>query len=328
MAWRYYSSADSGAPNTLNGTAGSLTGVLDLVLTGPSFNGTGFAYGSKPCAGWNRQFSGTNKSMYQSVPGPCYRIDDNAPDGNAAFARLDMWLTASSVDTGTERVGCRKPVGLPDDPAYYWCPKKSSSTDATIRAWRIVANDRTCLMLIQDGYGGTTRWNAFYFGAIKSRVANDQYNGLVACRTYNASHGNLIQPWRTLGQTSTFTVPVVVDQYYLRMFRDYNGAPDPIEPIILEGGLCTTTGVFHGPFNGVEPASQKIPLMPFEVVSNRTSMCVRGKIQGLYRPQYTIEFYADGDTFTIGGRTFMVVNAEDSGGGMTLAVEISDTVTP
>lgn len=206
---RMFKSTDPGAP-ALTGQVGSLINLLRAVLV------TG--YGSAPDvvagAGWTEAFTGTNKAVFRNNPttgtGGYLRIDDGATvaGSNARYALWRLYETMSDVDTGTGEtptVAQAAAGGL---------LLKSSTLNATARAWVILACERFFYLLVDLGNTGSG-WTAVasfpaFFGDIISRKPGDNYNfaGFSAASgsTYSGSGnysgafiGTLISAGSTLG---------------------------------------------------------------------------------------------------------------------------------
>lgn len=144
-------STDFGAP-TLNGTAGSLLGVLRALLD----TGGSDAY-------WQEVFTGTNKAVFRALSGERYylRVDDST----AQYASVRAFDTMSDVDTGTNQF----PSGA-QMTNNVW--HKSNTANSTARTYLGVASDRFFLLLVSGGWTGSGQ-DLYCFGETKKTNPSD-----------------------------------------------------------------------------------------------------------------------------------------------------------
>lgn len=185
MTVRLYKSTDASAP-VLTGQTGSLIALLDAILV----NG----YGSKTAAGWTKPFSTTNKGAYlqnltgsNNSSGMYLFVDDTGPGAGAAReARVCGFETMSAITptgTGQFPTAAQSTIGT----GFLVC-RKSTTADATARAWTCVANGQTVYLFIESGDNtaplATTN---LVFGDFKSFKAADQYAVILIARTVENS---------------------------------------------------------------------------------------------------------------------------------------------
>lgn len=124
-----YMSEDASAP-VLTGQYGSLVELLTKVLVD--------GYGSKPSLGWTKEFEDiVNNVVVFRMPGgsrTLIRVDDNYTVHTGRTARIIGYESMSDVDIGIHP--CPDPIET-----YSLC-SKSSTTDGTVRGWRIIGNDK------------------------------------------------------------------------------------------------------------------------------------------------------------------------------------------
>jgi hypothetical protein len=184
MTVRIYKSTDGSAP-VLTGQAGSLTTLLDAVLV----NG----YGSQTAAGWSINQTTTNKRGYKqnltgsnNSSGMLLYVDDTAAGtGGAKEARVCGFETMSAITptgTGQFPTAAQSSIGT-----GFLIIRKSTTADATARAWTIIANGQTIYLFIESG--DTTAATAlalattgFAFGDFKSYKTSDQYAVMIIGR--------------------------------------------------------------------------------------------------------------------------------------------------
>lgn len=273
--------------------AGGLKPVLDAVLTGPSFDGTGNAYGSTPCAGWTRVFTDTNKSVYyppvSATARAYYRLDDTeAVEKDTPFAGYE---TMSDVDTGTNQF-----PGLP------FTMTKLMRNNA---GWVIAADHRTCLILVKST---STYWFPAYFGEFVSYVPNDVYGSIALGVRYRSSPVTFFSPL-SIGPGAVYGANADV-----AIVRNWNGEPDqltagtcyhaPLAP--TSQGAAVAVGSTQGPFPGLNPVDGKLWITPIEIWTNRDQPCLRGRFRGAFIPACTARYYADLDIFNQGGNSYQL----------------------
>lgn len=173
MTVRVYKSTDASAP-TLSGSAGSLCTVLDAVLV----NG----YGSQAAAGWSIAFTGTNKRHYAMGAGGTgftVYIDDSAPT-TAKEARMTGFQTATALGTGTGQFPTFAQINIGIGAVVI---RKSTTADATARAWTILADAHTFYMFFETGdYTAPVISYPTMFGDFFTYGSADLYNCIIIGR--------------------------------------------------------------------------------------------------------------------------------------------------
>lgn len=181
MTVRVYKSTDASAP-VLTGQVGSLTALLDAILV----NG----YGAKAAAGWTINQTTTNKRGYlqnttgaNNPSGMLLYVDDTGPGAGAAReARVCGFETMSAITptgTGQFPTSVQSLIGVGT-----LVIRKSSTADATARAWTCIANGQVIYLFIETGdqtspFATTT----FMFGDFKSFKSGDQWAVMIIGRT-------------------------------------------------------------------------------------------------------------------------------------------------
>jgi hypothetical protein len=323
MAWTIYRSTDTDAP-VLTGEVGKLVDLLDDCLV----NG----YGAKAAAGWSKVYSGTNKAVYR--PGvaararPFIRIDDNSPDSHAGYCRLSAFEDMQDVDTGDAEW-----TYFASSPYFY--PRKSTTADSTARPWIVAADDRTCLLLINNGFSGS-RYHGTYIGEFFSHVPSDSYQACVIGRrnfstaapstAYSVDNFGWSESQLSTADSNMGTYPGGV------IMRDYDGTPDLASCSTIAHGAARLFGV--GLLSGTNPADGELWFTDMPLITNRGAVCLRGKLRGCWLGLWTQEFFAGGDIFSgtgeMAGKSFEIISlasARDNSSDWTnFVLETSDTV--
>ena len=280
--------------------------MLVAILTGPSFNGTGNAYGSIPCAGWTRAYSGTGKSVcippVSSASRRPYRIGTHS----ASYLSLSGYDSMSDVDTGVD----------PFPPSYPGLVLVSGS-------WIVAADERTCVVISAGG-----RLYPAYFGEFVPVRAEDTAAACVigsAIGTYtsyswiqNALAG--VELGAFFLQSGDTASPGVVSA--VGIARNWNNEPNGIDGSILfhaPGVMVATdrTGLtfaseVSGIMNGLNPVDGKIWYSPIYLFHRRDQNCVRGRLRGLFAPMFRADYYTPGTTFEDGADEFDIIRTGSS----------------
>lgn len=122
--------------------------------------------------GWTKQFSGTNLAAYKSThleaTGFLLRVSDPA----SRVARVVAYESMSDINIGTQPF----PTNAQVSGGYYW-PKSEIGSDANVRAWTLVGDERVFYMWIHHGTAANFgESHVVAFGDFKSQQSGDAYN--------------------------------------------------------------------------------------------------------------------------------------------------------
>lgn len=301
MAWTLYKSTDASAP-TLNGTVGSLVALLDAVLV----NG----YGAKAAAGWTKDYTGTNKAVFRNASGSIsrtyLRVQDDGPGAQAAReARLRLYSTMSDVDTGT----LPTPTTAQSTPGIV--VRKSNTADSTARAWFILADEKTAIIVITPGdlaASLTDLVNVTYVGDIFSYLTADAQGAFIGGR--NAEGATTMAPTVCIG---AYNSPGTYSNGCGYVAGSHTGVAGSVLMYSLQpsiAGLIPATGTsltYPNPVDGAVYIAG-----PFLVMTSGN--IVRGHLRGVNAFCHARTSVASGDTVTgtgdLSGRTFILAPAE------------------
>lgn len=200
MTVRVYRSSDASAP-ALTGQVGSLVALLDACLV----NG----YGTQTAAGWTKALATANKGAYQqaaggnNTAGMLLYVDDTGPGaGGAREARVCGFETMSAITpTGT---GQFPTAGQSSIGVGTLVVRKSTTADATARAWTLVANGHTLYLFTETGDAPfPLSAYPFVFGDFKSYKAGDQYAVMIMGRQVENSGSQNADPMQICGNNIT-----------------------------------------------------------------------------------------------------------------------------
>lgn len=343
MTVRVYRSTDASAP-VLSGTAGALCTVLDAVLV----NG----YGSQPAAGWTIAFTAASKRAYRmsttGATGMYLNVDDTGGGtGGAREAFMTGFQTMSALATGTGQFPTSAVLNLGTAPAGALVARKSSTLDATARAWTIVANE-TCFYFMPETNDNVSpaRSLPFMFGDIFSYATSDPYRCAIIGRN-NVNDGSYL--YESFGWLGTNLVSVPPGHYMAANALGTSvSVPFGKHVDSTKAGMGTadftgtgTTGNGTQDRNGAgfttnravlpypNPSDGGLYLSPVWVHHNNY---VRGYLKGVWLPCHQSPFNP-GDVVTgtgaMSGKTFVAI-ASPYFGALTLAygiylIETSDT---
>lgn len=332
MAWTTYSSQDAGA-RQLSGAVAKLDDIVSDVLTGPSGDGTGNAYGSTPCAGWIREFINPGANIIAVRPGPgaasrpYYRIDDSAPTADPRIAHITGYHAMSTHSIGTTPFPYTGIVRLwsgyltGGDPtiasAHYIT--KSATADATNRPWYIFADDKTAIIAIQTGQTGTENyWSFTYLGEAFSNTTGDAYKSMLVAGWRDALNNDTLGSCQHGGFVTQTGIWVAGDHRQVAVPVMGNLIVHDLQSKANSQYASGWYGKFDGA-NGVNPADGKLWWSPVIVTTHIRQPEIRGRLRGLYASLSAVESIPDGDTFSIGGDTFKVfwIRGDDSVNGAT-----------
>lgn len=313
-----YKSTDASAPS-LSGTVGSLVALLDACLV------TG--YGAKSAAGWTKPYTGTNKAAFLQGGGNGFylRVQDDAPGAAAAReARLTGYETMSDVDTGT---GPFPTAAQGAGGVAMAVARKSNTADATARAWKVFADDRTVIAFVLTGDTAGIYY-CWMFGDIYSAVPSDGYRTMLIARTAEnaTSRANeVLAQW--VGLTSAGAFQFIA--------RSYLGTGSSV---ILgkhgEQAKNSGTATFVGTLAYPNPSDGGLYLSPIWLHDPTTAPTpsIRGRLRGIWQFLHAITNVTDGDTVSgmgdLAGRSFEFIKSVSDPASNTIvfAIETSNTL--
>ena len=293
----------------------------DMQLASTPSSDTGGTAKHAPCWGAGTKiFSGTNLASYKPLTGTrmVLGVDDAA--GTATNARIrgfeSMTAAGVAVASGTNPF----PTDAQMSGGLYF--DKSSTNDATARAWVAVSNG-TVLYFFNQMSGLTTTGNGFAFGDFWSRKSGgDSY----ACHIL----GDITSDATTASCRITNLSTSWTATNGLYIARSYTGTAGSIGALRFTDLFRMTSseiGAAGGTYpNPIEGGIVLCPIWLGEVTPANTA---RGTVPGLWAPAHARPL-AHGDTFSgatgtaLEGKTFEVFNA---GSSAQICFETSDTWT-
>lgn len=290
--WATIAGADQGDYNgRFQVTVSSSTVFTYTVANSPTTPATGTITARRASAGWNLEFSGTNKAAYRSPNNASQRhllrvLDDASLGGGAKEASWRGYVSMSDVDTGSEPF----PTSAQASAGLY--VQKSTTANSTARGWLVFANDKTFYLIVSNG--STTL--VYGFGHFNSRKAGDGYNTFIAAApssntttgsgagtgvmcgvnlnhdaTYNSTSGTLYVP-RITAQTGTSSRHAT---YSL-------GAAQTGDYVNMHGFKSSNQGNgFAVPSANADGGLYIVPLLLLELASSQNHI-IRGALPGVY----------------------------------------------
>ena len=314
MTVRYYRYDDVGAPALSTPNAG-LIAVLDACLV----NG----YGSKPGAGWAKEFSGTNLAAYRQGAGSmCYLRVNNAT--GTGQARVVGYESMSDIDTGANAF----PKEAQSAGGLY--VNINASTAVANKPWVLIADERRFYLWV--GYAtamtsltplstSATYQGLFFFGDVVSYKPGDAFCCQIIGATSSAANTERFGLTASLG--------VAVPGHYI--VRDHTHAVGALangkfHDYVASGAQLVMGGSASRAYP--DPVSGGFGLSRVSVTNGVASPATRGRLPGCWGVLNALPG-ANGDTFSGAGdlasRTFILLDCGSSTTRGRVALETSDT---
>jgi hypothetical protein len=214
--------AVSGTPATPATTASTLT-----------YNRTGL--------GWTRPFvAGTNAQTYRSADATSNQfylqvIDNAATAGLGKEAQVfgaEVMSADQTVTSGRFPTTVQAASGL--------CVRKSTTADATARAWTLIGDDRTLYFISSTGDTGGQNGHGFSFGHFISFKAGDGFNTFIAGgAAFNVSS-------TTTAWAAGLPGGAVTSNVYLARSYTQAGTAVVVLQTVLASGFSAITGSIGG----------------------------------------------------------------------------------
>lgn len=319
-----YRSTDASAP-VLTGTAGDMVNLLDKILVS--------GYGSKAAAGWTKPYTGTNKAVFRPGAGTQFYLrvlDDGSLTGGARDCGARGYESMSDVDTGTNPFPT---VAQLTNGVNF---RKSSSADATARAWVAFADSRTFyLFIISNDTNATTQYVLNAFGDFYSYNPADAYNCLImGSNAFSASALNMTisnDGDKITSATQGGGSGARTGKYKARLSA---GTGSSTQWSAKGAGSLTSTGgttqstALLGVLAYPNTADGGLYLHPVWVMDDTTPDVVHGEMRGFFHQCHPISFFGDGDTFggagNYTGKTFKTIKPTPNSG--LYVIETSNTL--
>lgn len=288
----------------------SATAVTYTVSGTPATPATGSPTATKAGSGWTKPYSGTNLAAYKQGSGSngfYLRIDDTG----TTSARIIGYETMSSI---SDTSGNAFPTEAQQSGGGYY--NKSSTADATARAWIVVATESGFYLWINHWTNSAVA-QLHFLGDIQSRKSGDAFHTLNAC-----SHAS---------SNATTSVPALVTTLSNSVFgnwlaRSYTQtgvsitAGKHINDVASKGSAIMGTDGEAYP----SPVSSGL-LMSLVFVHENTAAVVRGIMPGLLAPLHNSPL-DNLDTFSgtgaYAGKKYLSLDVFNAGQAF---VEISNT---
>ena len=263
--------------------------------------------------GWTQVYGPTSNQVdYQTGGGNqvFYDINDNGPGaGTGKEARILGFETLSALATGTGQ--------FPASVLSFI--RKSTTADATTRAWVALADDRTVILFFVTG-DNTVNYNGYTFGDFYSLVTNDAYrNMIIANNTENSSSSS-----NGMGAPGAF--PTAQAGKYID--RAYHGVGAAISIGTHADSKAQSGSSFIGAMQYPHGPDGGLWLSPIWVHEALYST-VRGRLRGVLSGCHAASHFVDGDTISgsgdYAGKTFMVFKLIHSGTGSYSTVFFLET---
>lgn len=272
---------------------------------------------SATIGGWLIKYTGTNQNSYKQGGGNGFFLDvnDNSVGaGGAKESRSLVFETMSAVGTGTGQTPTtgQLSTGI--------TVRKSTTADATARAWFAVADDRTVYLFVSTGDTAST-YLAFAMGDFYSTLASDGYRTMIIGR--NAENAGTSTN-ENLDRNNTALTAAVAGHYLVRSYTGVGSAMTAGKHgDYLKGGaqafLFGSVPYPNNPDSGIY-------LSPVWITETTTAL-QRGRLRGFWHFLHAIASLNDGDVFagtgSLAGKTFMLIKQSANAG--IFCIETSNT---
>lgn len=249
-------------------------------------------YGTKPAAGWTREWVNAtfDKAVFRPGAGTRFYLKvDGATTGLAYNHNLQGYEAMTGVDDGL----------FPFNASVQGFQTSTTAT-ATARPWVLIADDRAFFLLcwptLTSAPGNSNQnASAMFFGDVLSRYAVDSYAcGLVGQAGQFGSYGTLLGPDST---SSTLGVS-------LAMPRKASGVAGSILASLVRGG---GPGALNNPgFEGMAYSAGDQIFITRPHLNEAAAYTFRGWLPGFYYP-CQIRPFNQLETVTINSKTYLAV---------------------
>ena len=291
----------------------------DMTISGTPGSDTGGTAKHAPCWGaGTKAFDGTNTAAYRPASGTRFYlgVDDSAATPTNARIRAFESMTAAGVAVGSGTNPYPNDTQMSGGLYFY----KSSTNDATARAWILVA-DETRIYFFCTHSGVTTTGSGFFFGDFWSRKGSDTYNNFIVGDIAASGSGSALR----ISNIST-SWSVNSGHFIARSYTDIAGGVGALKFT----DLMRCTGSEIGNSGGAYPNQIEggIVLCPIWL-GETPSATARGTLPGLWSPAHSRPLN-HGDTFTgavgtaLAGKSFEAFNC---GNAAQIIIETSSTWT-
>jgi len=299
-----------------------------LTVSGANLTG-GSGSITKTGAGWTRPFTGAGgQAVYRPPAGSRFylQVDDTGPGGGGARdARNFGWENATAWNTGTGQfpTAAQATAGS--------VIRKSSTLDATARAWTLLVDDRTFYLFTYSGDSAGLA-HGFSFGDFYSFLPGDLYKCLIMGGS--SESGSLVTSTQFFQHP---TVGLAISHAGHWLPRNYSGAGG--STVFLKAGdQATGATTIAGTLGFPNPCDGGLYVAPLRIFDGSTpassitgTINMRGRLRGLYQAMHAVGSFADGDTFSgvgdYAGRNFMIVKGTQTGAFVAVETTAWDVST-
>ena len=256
------------------------------VAGAPTSPATGTITAKRAPLGYTKAFTGSYKAAYRANNPTGLRHylrvqDDGGSSGGNRECRLWGYETMTDVDTGTGVY----PTAAQSSNGYF--QTKSSSTDATQRAWCLVGDGKIFYLFVDYGgaaASGLSSSGTFYgtvFGDILSYKAGDAYASVLSA---GANANSNTSPQQGLGEQRTSVSSTTTFSPSISIARDFTAVLGSRYVGLMASGLNAgmgTTGYIPYP----HPIDNGFYINPVQVTQGNPSV-FRGRMPGLYESMH------------------------------------------
>lgn len=282
--------------------------------------------------GWLEYYSATNIRAYRQGTGSnqvylrvndsatATGADESAGSPTAKEARIRGYNAMTGVSTGTG------PFPTVAQKASGHFPRKSTTADATTRAWVLIGDHLTFYTGVLTGDTASV-YHAWVFGDFYSLKTNDTTRSIISCRATTESSGT--------GSEEVLDLLVPVSAINATTYTSGSTSGDLGGTTAGKMGDLSLTAWAGGSnsqaLNGItaykNPADTTIYISPVKVITNTGGNTVRGRMRGFWHFCHAIANVSDADTLTgsgdLAGKSFVII--KQTGNTGVYCIETSNT---
>lgn len=288
------------------------------VANSPATPATGAITVKRAPAGWTSPYydAASETRVFKTADGLCHlQVQDNGPGaGGAREARIRGYAGMSAYNSGTDPFPT---VAQMSNGAFL---RKSSTADATARAWALYANENTLHLLIETG-DVANQAALFTFGRFTSDKVGDVWAYLLAAR--NNENNTTFSPETAPARQSTLQSITVTGLYLVRNVQGVSGAVPAGQH--SDAVKAKGSGVAGG--DGVTYPNPATGGADVELTWVHEANQVRGVVPGLWTPLHNRPLAHRGTISIVDGSTLRYFRAFNVGTGSNGQVWLEESST-
>lgn len=275
------------SPAGMNGTwrINTYTDSTHVIITGPgglgAITGGAITY-AKAGLQWTKPFAaGTNSQTYRSADAASNQlylqvIDNAATAGGAKEAQIygaEAMSADQTVTSGQFPTAVQYANGL--------CFRKSTTADATARAWTLFGDDKTFYLIPNTGDAAVQSFSTMGFGHFISFKSGDAFNTFIGGGATFNSASSVVFGLNANRSPVAFT-PVTTDALFAPRLYSQAGTAIPLALQSFSGNATVFGGSTYGFLTYPLPSDNGLIVNPVFVCDANGNL--RGRLPGIFPP--------------------------------------------